>query len=103
MTEEQYQKSYANGTMDPKTRIEYERYLAWKNFNQMVTELPIDAPATENMTFYEQLPVFPIDDTTKTVSKTRSIFPDITVNNDFNKSIKKLSDELIIKIDKKLK
>ena len=29
--------------------------------------------------------------------------PDITVNNDFNKSIKKLSDELIIKIDKKLK
>jgi|LWDU01.1.fsa_nt_gi hypothetical protein len=102
MTETEYQQAYANGTMDPKTRIEYERYLAWKKFNQMVIDLPIDAPATENMTFYEQLPIFPIDDTTKIVSNNknvstnRSIFSDISVN-------KQIKNKDVSLINKKLK
>mgnify|MGYP001052891592 FL=1 len=102
MSEEDYQKAYTLGTMDVKTRIEYERYLAWKKFNNMVTDLPIDAPATENMTFYEQLPIFPVDDTTKTISSnknvstSRSIFPDKSIN-------KKIKNKDVSLINKNLK
>jgi hypothetical protein len=101
MTEQQYQESYALGTMDIETRIEYERYLAWKNFHTMVNEIPIETQPTENITMYEQLPIFPVDDTTKTISNNknvstnRSIFPDIPVNKQIkNKDVSLINKNL---------